>query len=246
MSDAGETRDRVLVEMTIAAPAEAVWDALKDPGKIYNWHGWDAPELRDEVEYIYSKYGRYDDAAMTLRFEGMGDRFEVEPRGGESVLRVVRAMPADAEWDDIYEDMTEGWISFVEQLRLGLEQHDMGPRRTIYLSGSGAVPSEALGLGGLLDTPPGERVQATLATGDAVDGVAWHRTPWQFGVTMPQWGDGLLIVTDKSRTDEAPDGRGMVILTTYDMDDAAFAALEARWKDWWGRQFAESGGAGCG
>ena len=25
----------------------------------------------------------------------------------------------------------------------------------------------------------------------------------------------------------------MLLVTTYDLDDAAFAAAEARWTDWW-------------
>jgi len=238
--------DRVLVEMTIAAPADEVWDALGDPAKINNWFGWDAESLADEIEFIFFKYGRRDDATKTLRFEGTDDRFELIDRGGSTILRVVRGMPDGANWDDVYEDMNEGWISFVQQLRLAAESHDIGPRRTLYLSGSGAVPSTALGLTDLLDTPPGAPVSVTLATGDHIDGIAWHRTPWQFGLTVPQWGDGLLIVTDKSVTEQAPDGRGMVILTTYGLSDADFDALEAQWTRWWNGTFDEAKEQGCG
>ena len=66
MTDAAPTRDRILVEMTVAAPIEELWDALKDPAKIYNWHGWDDPSLKEEVEFIYVNYGQYDDAAKVL------------------------------------------------------------------------------------------------------------------------------------------------------------------------------------
>jgi hypothetical protein len=238
--------DRVLVEVTISAPAAEVWDALRDPDKINNWFGWDAETLKDEIEFIFFKYGRRDDATKTLSFEGTEDRFELIDQGGTTLLRVVRGVPDGESWDDVYEDMNEGWISFVEQLRLAIESHDIGPRRTIYLSGSGAVPSAALGLADLLDTPPGQPIAVTLATGDHVDGIAWHRTPWQFGMTVPQWGDGLLIVTDKSVISETPDGRGMMILTTYGLSDADFAALETRWKTWWDGTFAEAKEQGCG
>jgi hypothetical protein len=238
------TKDRILVEMTIAAPAEAVWDALKDPVKIYNWHGWDDPSLKEEIDYIYVDAIR-DEAAMIMRFEGLGDRFEVEARGAESVLRVVRAMPANAEWEDVYEDMTEGWISFVQQLRFGMERHDLGPRRTLYLAGSakpgGKPPIAALGLADLRDHADGESVSMDLATGERIEGRVWHRTSWQVGLTVPQWGDGLLIVTDKSVTDKSPDGRGMVVLTTYGFSDADFAALEARWRTWWNEHLPPSG-----
>lgn len=238
--------DRVLVEVTIAAPVDQVWDALGDPDKIYNWFGWEAESLKEEIDFIFYKYGRRDEAARILSFEGTEDRFELIDQGGTTVLRVVRGVPDGESWDDVYEDMNEGWISFVQQLRLAAESHDMGPRRTIYLSGSGAVPSEALGLAHLLDTPPGAPVSVTLATGDHIDGIAWHRSHWQFGITVPQWGDGLLIVTDKSKTSEAPDGRGMVILTVYGLDNDAFEALRTRWSDWWNTVFEAPREQGCG
>lgn len=238
--------DRVLVEVTIAAPADAVWDALRDPDKINNWFGWDAETLKEEIDYIFFKYGRRDDATRILSFEGTEDRFELIDQGGTTLLRVVRGVPDGQSWDDVYEDMNEGWISFVEQLRLAIESHGVGPRRTIYLSGSGTMPSQALGLADLLDTPPGQSIAVTLATGDRIEGIAWHRTPWQFGMTVPQWGNGLLIVTDKSVTRETPNGRGMVILTTYGLSDADFDALETRWQTWWDATFDEAKEQDCG
>lgn len=244
-SEAKPTVDHVLVEMTIAAPVEAVWDALKDPAKIYNWHGWDDPTLKDEIAFIYGQYGNYDDAAKVLSFgeyEGVAYRFEAKASGDGTVLRVVGAAAADRDWAGVYEDVVEGWISFAQQLRFGLERHDMGPRRTLYLAGSakpgGSAPIEALGLVDLRGKWPGERVAVDLATSEHVEGEVWHHNQWQVGLTVPQWGDGLLIATDKSVTELAPDGRGMVILTTYGLSDEDFAALESRWRTWWDERFA--------
>lgn len=242
--------DRVLVEVTIAAPAAAVWDALGDRDKVYNWFGWDAEGLKEEIAFIFfAEHAKRDEANRILTFEGMADRFEVVDHGGHTVLRVVRAVAETDTWDGVYEDMTEGWISFVVQLRLAMEQHGLGPRRTIYLDGQavsgGQAPLAALGLAGLADTAPGQPVRVALPTGDTIDGQAWHRTPWQFGVTVPQWGDGLLIVTDKNRTEAAPDGRGMVILTTYGLSEADFAALQSRWTDWWTARFVQGTAAAC-
>lgn len=250
MTETSEMRDRVLVELTIAAPADAVWDALRDPAKIYNWFGWDADSLRDEIDFIFFKHVIVDDAARILRFDGMPDRFEVEERDGKSVLRIVRSVAADEGWEGVYEDMTEGWISFVEQFRLGIEHHGLGARRTLYLAGSAiegvGPPSRELGLSAVVDAPPGSPVSAALPTGDAVDGVVWHRTPFQFGVTVPGWGDGLLIVTDVPEGQKSPHGRGTVVLTTYGLADADFAALEARWRQWWDARYAPSADAACG
>src|SRR5688572_7875114 len=229
--------DRLLVEVTIAAPADTVWDAIRDPARIYNWFGWDSLGLKEEIAYIFDQFGRADDDSRILRFEGTEDRFEVEARGKESVLRVIRAAPAGTNWDGVYEDMTEGWISFVQQLRLALERHGLGPRRTLYLSGNarpgGSGPIAALGLADFRASKDGEPVSADLPTGDRIEGEAWHRSLWQVGLTVPQWGDGLLIVTDKSVREHAPHGRGMVILTTYGLSDDAFDALEQSWRGWW-------------
>ncbi|MCJ8157633.1 hypothetical protein [Sphingomonas sp. LaA6.9] len=46
-------------------------------------------------------------------------------------------------------------------------------------------------------------------------------------------------------TDTSPDGRGMVILTTYGLSDAAFDEIEARWKRWWDAHFLESSEPAC-
>jgi hypothetical protein len=244
--------DRVLVELTIAAPADAVWEAMRDPAQINNWFGWDAPSLQEEIEYIFVTHAKRDEDRKVLFFEGVPDRFEVVDQGGRTLLRVVRTVAETDSWDGVYEDMTEGWISFVQQLKLAME-HDLAPRRTLYLEGAakpgGQAPIAALGLTDHAATPAGQPVRVTLPTGEVIDGQAWHRTPWQFGFTVPQWGDGrgdgMLIVTDKSKKDTSPDGRGMVVLTTYGLSEAAFADLEATWTAWWNARFAKAQEAGC-
>ena len=165
-----------------------------------------------------------------------------------TVLRVVGAASADKAWDGVYEDVVEGWISFAQQLRFGLERHDIGPRRALYLGGSakpgGTAPTAALGLAGLRDLPDGAPFSVDLPTGEHVEGQVWHRTPWQLGLTVPQWGDGLLIVTDKSATEEAPDGRGMAVLTVYGFSDEDFARAGIALADLVGRAFPDRPEAG--
>ena len=46
-------KDRVLVEVTAPAPADAVWEALREPAKIKQWFGWEADSLDDEFDYIF-------------------------------------------------------------------------------------------------------------------------------------------------------------------------------------------------
>lgn len=245
MTEPAPGADRVLIDMTISAPAAEVWAALRDPAKALRWFGWDAESLPAEVDFIFVQYARADETAGVLHFEGTPDRFEVIDEGETSRLRVVRAAPAEAtDWDDVYEDMTEGWITFVQQLRFALERHALAERRTLYFSApksdvrADARPLEALGLADLTSAAPGATYARDLPTGEALAGEVWHASRWQLGLTVPTWGDGLLIVHDPGAwTAGGGHGAGMAILTTYGLSEAAFEDLRQRWTDWWQARF---------
>jgi hypothetical protein len=233
--------DRPLVEVTVSAPAEQVWNALRDPAAIHQWFGWDADTLKDEIEYIFIEHAIASDAERTIRFEGMEDRFEVEASGDRTILRVVRPAPAaDHDWDDVFEDMTQGWIAFVQQLEFALERHAGDTRRTLYFSGAPRHPGDPLGVAALgLPARPaaGERVVIASGPGDALSGEVWHRSQHQLGVRIEAWGDGLLILMDRPANDRWPAGGSQAILTTYGLSDEAFTSLEAQWSQWWNAQF---------
>ena len=47
-----------------------------------------------------------------------GDTFVIEAEEDATKLTLVRAgLSGDSEWDAYYDNITEGWVSFVEQLR---------------------------------------------------------------------------------------------------------------------------------
>lgn len=241
MSTESKTTDRVLVEITIAAPVETVWAALREPEQIRRWFGWDADTLNDEIDFIFVKHAEASESTRTIQFgefQGSADRFELEARGAHTALRVVRTAPvSDTDWESVYDDVTEGWITFVEQLRLALEKHPGAERRTIYLSGKAlagqALPSRALAGARLRDDGPGRSYTAQAQTGDTLTGTVWHRSPFQIGLTVEQWGDGLLVVTDRPASPKSPHGGGSVVLTTYGLAEDAFQALQTRWSTWW-------------
>lgn len=231
-----EKQDRVIVEMTIAAPVETVWAAMRDPEQMLNWFGWDAGTLKDEIQFIFFDHATADEANKVLAFgeyEGSADRIELREAAGGTVLRVVRsgAVPT-GDWSAIYEDTWEGWTTFFQQLRFYLERHPGEKRRTIFLSGErqavAPLPVEALGLG--------RESALTLPVGDA-SRQAWHRSRHQVGVTVPDWGDGLLVVTDKPAPNGGDYGGGSAVLTTFGLSDADFADIEKRWIGWWAERF---------
>lgn len=101
-------------------------------------------------------------------------------------------VPGD-EWSAFYDDITEGWTSFLQQLRFMHELHPDAERRTIFLMGRG----EPGVLERLLDSMP-----------TAVDGV-WYAAERQRGLLLPELGPGLLIAVAK---DPAPDDSGALVV----------------------------------
>ena len=238
------TEDHVLVEVTVPAPADIVWAALRDPQKIKQWFGWDADTLKDEIDFIFVTHAEADEAARTVTFVGVPDRYEVEARGDASVVRVVRSAPAGTDWSDIFDGMIEGWISFTWQLAFALARHGLKPRRTLFFSGPPRADRLGRSLLGLDAAPAAGEAWTGPIGPDASAGEVWFTARHQIGVTVDVWGDGLLIVVDQPPTGDKPHGSTMLTLTTYGLSDAAFADLQARWQAWWDERF-ETVAPGC-
>ena len=239
-----ETSKQVLVDITIAAPIESVWAALRDPAQIEQWFGWDAPSLAEEIKYIFVDTATGDEARRVIQFdewegEGISETIELTALADGTRLRLVRAGGPPIDWTGVYEDISQGWINFFQQLRLALQLHPGENRRTVFLSGSSKAgvgePSVELGLGaGLVEDAIYE---AQLSTGDTASGKVWYRTHFQTGLTVDQWGRGLLVVTDMGISPKRPHGGGSVLLTTYGLSDADFAALQSRWGEMWAARY---------
>jgi uncharacterized protein YndB with AHSA1/START domain len=235
------TSDKVIIEVVIAAPIETVWRALRDPAEIRTWFGWDYPGLEEEIAMIFDTGANASEAEHTIQFgeyQGVSDRFELEPRGAGTLLRVIRSGPAGTDWDGIYDEVVEGWRTFIQQLRFAMERQGPDARRTLYLSGhsreGGPRPPAALGIDAI---SPGDRYEVTIAPGDTLTGAVWFRHPNQIGLTVDGFGNGLLIVHNRQPTPTSPHGGGMAVLTLFGCDDARFDALRARWIAWWTSQF---------
>lgn len=204
-----------IVEVTIAATADTVWDAMRDKQKITHWHGWEFDGLESEVDLIYYQETVESDDHRTLTL-GHGDRFELIPEGDRTRVRLTRApMSGDREWDAFYDDVTEGWVTFLHQLKFALEVHPGERRRTLFYSGYGDPPDPS----------------------EIVDGERWFTSEHQVGLRVPAWGDGLLV------TAHNPDkGTAMAVLTTYGLSDDDLAAIDATWKPWWTERYADAPG----
>jgi hypothetical protein len=163
------SRDPVVVEVTVAAPADVVWHALRDSAEIRRWFGWDYDGIEEEIDQIFLSDVVMESEAERWMDTGGGGRFELTERGEETVVRVTRPAPAGGTWDGVYDDVNEGWLAFVQQLRFLLERHPGEDRRAFST------------------THPDP--YATLAL---VDGEDWYRSQHQRAVTI-DGGAGLLI-----------------------------------------------------
>jgi uncharacterized protein YndB with AHSA1/START domain len=129
--------DPVICEVVVAAPADAVWRALRDPAEIRRWFGWDYDGIEAEIQQIFVDEATADDGARTVDF-GEGGAIALEEQGDRTVVRVTRAAPAgQSGWDGIYDEVNEGWLTFVQQLRFYLERHPGRERTTIHVATGG-------------------------------------------------------------------------------------------------------------
>lgn len=233
-----DPNSNILVEVTISAPIDTVWKAVRDPAQIREWFGWESETLADEIELIFGNPVVVDEAGHTLKFgewEGIADGFELLARGRETVLRVVRFGAVPDNWDDVYSDVREGWTTFAHQLRLWIERHHGEQRRTVYLSAptppGGPSLTEALDLAPLWDADANSSHTSALPT-ESHEVVTAYRTGFQMGLHVPGWGGGLLVVTEMPADDKRPT-RGSLLLTTFGMDDEAADAFAQGWTQWW-------------
>ena len=223
-----EAEQPVVVEVTVAAPIERVWASLRDPDLIRLWHGWHYDELAQEIDVIFVKDAEADEAGHTLQLSD-GDRFELVATAGGTMVRVVRApyVPG-TEWSEYYHEITEGWRSFLQQLRFMQDVHPGEQRRTIFLSGSGAAGT----LDDLVTSVPSAVSETPYFVGD-------H----QRGLLLPALGPGLLILASKP---VAGDDRGrglldaMAIVTMYGLTEDDFAKEVERWSVWWRSGYPEA------
>jgi uncharacterized protein YndB with AHSA1/START domain len=230
------TDERPQIVVTVAAPVEAVWDAMRDKEKIRHWHGWEYEGgLEEEIDLIYftEVTAEAGDRILTL---GNGDRFVVEPVEGGSRVTLTRAAYGDnPDWDAYYDDVTEGWITFLHQLRFAMEHHPGDVRRTLFYSGTGALsPIAELGIA---PQPAGTSYDLDLI-GEHAKGQVWFTSEHQVGLTVDGWGNGLLVLSHVPPSEKKPDGASMAVLSLYGSSDRE--AVDQRWKAWWEARYPEA------
>lgn len=233
-------------EILLNAAPDVVWQNLREPDLIRQWHGWDDPGLEAEIQQLYVDHAvvAVDGSELVLG----GHRIQLEAAEGHdgpaTVLRLTRTPPLGEDgmdWDAIYEDVDEGWATFLHTLQFRLDRHPDDERRTGFWWGRsidpyGPRPVLALGLGVLDELHPGESYEATLATGDEVAGEVWFRTAHQVGISVASWGEGLLVLAE-SPSLFPPHAASMMVANFYGLDDAERSAIVDRLTKAWSGEF---------
>ncbi|HEY5882374.1 MAG TPA: SRPBCC domain-containing protein, partial [Nakamurella sp.] len=236
MSEPGSDPTPV-IEVTVSAPIEEVWRALRDRDLLRNWHGWDytMPDGTDgldaEIQVIY-----FNDAVTeeppTRLFIGT-DVFDLTEVDEGVRVRLTRAAPgANPDWDAYYDDVTEGWKTFLHQMKWAVERHPGQERVTHFTAGAPHEPGPIvprLGLAGIAEQPIGSDYAVTLPKGISISGTVYFRTQMQFGLTVTEWGDGLLMVADSPPAAHRPVAGSAAVLSTYGLPAADLTALRAAW-----------------
>ncbi len=225
------------LSVVINADAPQVWTMLREPSKVAQWHGWQAEDLDAEIKEIYFSSDVEEAPDHTSLTVHGGDIFELRPVPQGTLVSVTRAaVDHNSEWAAWDEDITQGWLTFLQQLRFTLERHPHGKRHTLFLQLPGG-PGSAIDKLGLAELPSrGDNYELTLATGEEISGKVWYRTNHQVGLTVQSYadhGDGLLVVADQLAIDDVrPDGGSLVIASTYGLGAARLDAIRASWDSW--------------
>ena len=194
------------VEVSLTAGRDEVWDTVTQPPALHQWFGWDYDGLDAEIQQIFV------DEATLWAPERMGwadgSYLEVSGDDDRSRVRAVREGPVPADPDQ-YDAIEEGWRSFLIQLKHFVDQRPKGRRRTLYLTGE-TTGRQAMSL------VDGEWTNVSLRTASTVDP------------------DGHLVVISGHLHLTARDAaRVEVTVSTFGLDDNAFAATRDEWTKRW-------------
>jgi uncharacterized protein YndB with AHSA1/START domain len=240
-------------EIEIDAPPEAVWKAISTGEELTRWYAEEARvEPRAGGENWVSWGEGQEVGNQNLKWEP-GKRlavghanpendwqaividFEIEARGGKTLLKLVQSgLPAGADWDSMDEGTKVGWEMFLFALKFYLERQAGKPRRTILRYWGSPRPAEETftALQGLLgiaagDLRAGARYAATTAGGEKISGEIVAVEPGHLlCATVAELGDALVSLTVHATKEGAYVN---FIVGTFGLPEAQYAEAQARW-----------------
>jgi hypothetical protein len=234
------TEDNIVrVEVTLPATVDEVWRAFRDPELVRRWHGWDYEGIEDEIKQIYSEGASVIDEGKALLIGG--HLFSFVPSGDVTIARVTRAESADgADWSGFYLDIEEGWLTFLQQLAFALSRHWHENRKSFYVSGmtlDGAPtpPAKVLDMSTVDGIAIGDTYSVEAPWGP-MNGMVWFRSALQTGLTVDEWGDGLVVLTT-SPSAEPKGAHHALVATLYEADPSIAKSIELEVVAHWHKRY---------
>lgn len=253
-----QRRGRALTrEITIAAPADAVWKALTDAEELTRWFPpfarvqpgvggrlWRAWQSGDETEERIERWEpnvHLRSVGLTGAWKGIVTDYHLTGQGGTTMLRVVSSgFGDDADWDALYDAFGGGWDFELRGLRHYLEHH-AGISRIVALARAPRAVSADEGWSRIVgpsgwvelralgaEPPPGSRYGARLTIGQDLSGVVvLWQPPRQFVATVDQLNDAFLRIDTRCLGDV---GTPLIWLSTYGMTPQAVRDIERDWQ----------------
>ncbi len=250
-----KTRPPQTHEIEIDAPPEAVWKAISTGEGLTRWYAEEArvePRIGGENwiswgegqevgnQNLAWEPGRrltvgHPDHATANDWQAMVIDFEIEARGGRTLLKLVQSgLPAGPEWDGMDEGTDVGWEMFLFALKYSLERQAGKPRRTVFRYWASPRSADET-FGALLkllgiamdDLRAGARYAATTAGGEKIAGEIIAVEPGHLlAATIEPLGDALVSLTVHATNEGAYVN---FIVGTFGLPEAQYAEAKARW-----------------
>lgn len=244
--DSSVNDDAMLLDVRIPAPIEEVWLAFREPALIRQWHGWEYPDLDEEIDFIYHQRAIAEETSRTLLIGAHAFSLVPSQDDAETLIRMTRRQAAvdqvepGIDLDAFRDEIEAGWLSFLQQLRFYFAFQRGKIRHTLYFSGDSTAPVPAPITKLLkLESVAGDRVHPEYraqSPGGELTGEVWFHTGSQIGLVVNEWGPGLALFTYPPSA-VTRYGSLTATLTTYAMSAGALADLDQAWTQWWSANF---------
>jgi len=253
-----EPRGRALTrEITIAAPVDAVWQALTDAEELTRWFPpfarvqpgaggrlWRAWQSGDETEERIERWEpnvHLRSVGLTGVWKGIVTDYHLTGQGGTTMLRVVSSgFGDDADWDALYDAFGGGWDFELRGLQHYLEHH-AGVQRIVAVAHGPRAVSAAVGWSRIVgpsgwlelrtlgvEPTPGSRYGARRTIGQDLSGVVVvWQPPRQFVATVDPLNGALLRIDTRCLGDV---GTPLIWLSTYGITMQAVRDIERDWQ----------------
>ena len=233
------------IEKTVEASPEEVWEALTTSEGLKNWFPLDAKVEPGEGGSVWLSWGPgvegeapihvFEPGARFGWTEHYGDDeqgrpikvavdFHIEGRDGSTVVRLVQSgLSADADWDEMYDALVDGWTYFLFNLVFWFQHHRGRSRRMAWKRAATDLARDAVwqaiaGVGLIGDAPADQPVQLDLDVPRPARVVS-SRKGRHFAAALPDLDDAILFV-------ELEGKHVGFWLSTYTLDEPEVAALQ--------------------